>query len=176
MSAEKFVEYQTEKDFFKDEYRKAWLMTPLLGFGFLKLVELNKKVDSLRYRVYNDKITTVVNQQEKTILFENLKTIVKKSDSNLDRMGIATIIVEDLEGNTIEMKGIKGADKLEKALIVALETEKKKRALKEKAKGDYDNYKIGGLEHMNSLVGMWQQGLISDEDFRKEQEKFKKNA
>lgn len=58
-----------------------------------------------------------------------------------------------------------------KDILKAIEAEKKRQIKPRET--EYDDLAIGGLERYNDLVGLWQAGLISDDDFHQEQLKFK---
>ncbi|MCH8558788.1 MAG: hypothetical protein LAT84_13255 [Balneolia bacterium] len=160
MSAEKHVVYKTHKDNFKKEYSKAWLQTLLLGYGFIKLKELNRSVNEGVYKVFNDRIV----HANQCIFIKDLKSVKREQSKEQKQFGLADLIVKS-ETDSLTLIGITGADKLEDVLIAAIKQEEERRKLKNKAEGDYQHFKPGGLEEMNNLVGMWQQGLITDEEF-----------
>lgn len=170
MSAKRFVTYKTHKDNFKREYSRAWLQTLLLGYGFLKLKELNDKVKEGIYKVYNDRI----DHGSRSILIKDLKSVKKKQTKEQKQFGLADLVVKT-QAESLTLIGISGADKLEDVLIAAIKQEEERRKLKEKAKGDYQHFKPGGLEEMNNLVGMWQQGLLTDEEFDRQKAGLLKN-
>jgi hypothetical protein len=177
MQKEKFVVYKTQKEAFRLSFILAYCCIPLLGFGFYILHRLNKHIEKSAVFFFNDRIEAYENDTLIRLKMQNLQKVHKISTEKQKKQELADIVIKS-ENQKIQCRSIKesDADHIENVLTAAIEAEKNRRALKERAKIPVDqNIKIGALEHMNSLVGMWQQGLISDEDFLKEKAKFSKN-
>lgn len=170
MSSDKKIIYSTSIKAFKRDRYLGYALIPFFGIGFLLIRKINKEIAQSEVHVYNDRIV----KGHVSIPISEIEHVGRVSNERQKRIGLADLTVSS-SGETIVFKDIEQAEKLEEALALAIKTEKQKRELAEKAKGYYeDEFKLGGLEHMNSLVGLWQQGLISDEDFREEQKKFRK--
>lgn len=172
MKKEKAIRYRTEKNALKKDFIKAWLLVPLFGLGLKKLKALNKQLDDSEVLVYDDKIVA----KNGTITISELSGVRLVPTDELKKNGLNSVefTSKDL---VITLFGIPESDAqlLEDTFLLAIRHEAERKKLQERSKGDYaDEFHIGGLEHMNSLVGLWQQGLISDEDFFTEQKKFKK--
>ncbi|AXJ01503.1 PH domain-containing protein [Cyclonatronum proteinivorum] len=174
MSAEKAVRYKTHRNYYHREFRKAAWQTLLFGYGFFQIRKLNKQLESTSYDVFNDRIVMKDPAQnvDTTIEIKDLTSVKCIHQPGHSKFGIADLALTT-STETVTMRGIENADQLEDVLIIAIEKEKRRKAMQERAKGDYNHFRVGGLENMNDLVGMWQQGLISDEDFEAEQRKNK---
>lgn len=174
MQKEKVAIYKTEKTAFRSAYIIAYCCIPLLGLGFYLLYRLQKRIENSAVRFFDDRIEALNNDSVVKIYMKDLQKVSKSSTKKQKKYKLADVVVES-ENQRIICAGIKesDADHLENVLTLAIDAEKKRRALQERANVQVDkNIKLGALEHMNSLVGMWQQGLISDEDFHKEKAKF----
>lgn len=174
MQKEKVAIHKTEKKAFRTAYIIAYCCIPLLGLGFYLLYRLNKRIEDSAVYFFDDRIEALDNGSVTKIYMKDLLKVSRTSDEKQKKYKLADVIIES-ENQKIICAGINesDADHLENVLTLAIEAEKKRRALKERTKVQVDkNIKLGALEHMNNLVGMWQQGLISDEDFQKEKEKF----
>jgi len=175
MTQEKSITYQTNRKNYQSEYVRAWLLLPVFGYGFLKLHKLNKKVKAGTYRIFNDRIEAGEGEATKTIYINKLEKVERIQSEEQRKYKLSDLILYT-ETEQLKLVGIRQAEQIEDVLYVAIEKKKQRKALQKKAKGDYTEYKIGGLEQMNNLVGMWQQGLISNEDFEREQKKYKKES
>lgn len=171
MKSGKAVSYKTEKIIYRKELFRAWLLMPF-GVGYIILKRIKKQIRDSEVLVYNDCIVA----KEGTILLSELKEVRVVSNPSLQKLKLSSVqIVSDKLDITVYGILNEQAEHLGDMLSLAIKFEDDKKKLRERSKGDYaEEYHIGGLEHMNSLVGLWQQGLISDEDFFNEQKKFKK--
>lgn len=174
MSSEKAVLYKTDRNHLRKEFKKAGWLTLLFGYGFLVMRKLNKQLEDTYYKVYDDRIVLKdPSQQLDTVIkVEDLTSVKRTQSPEQSRFGLCDLHLHTKNQKAV-MLGIKMGEQLEDVLYIAIEKEKRRKAMQERAKGDYTDYRIGGLENMNDLVGMWQQGLISDEDFQAEQRKNK---
>jgi hypothetical protein len=172
MNEEKVIVFKTHWRYYHTQFMWAYATIPLLGYGFFKLNALNQQIEESEIQVFDDRIVA----GEQTFLISNLNDVIVETSDKHKKNGLADIIL-GFGSETVRINGIeqKDADILEDVFLVAIRAENERKALAERGKGDYaDEFKLGGLEHMNSLVGLWQQGLISDEDYQQEQKKFKK--
>lgn len=167
---EKVIQYQTHWKQYYREYLKAWALIPVLGAGFFKLKKLNGRLEKKVYRIFNDRIELGKGEDAITLYISDLRKVKKEQSAEQRKYGLADVIVGN-ESQTYRLEGLEHADALEDVLYIAIKTEEKRRALEEKAKGDHD-IDPGGLDQMNYLTGLWQQGMISEEDFEKERKKF----
>lgn len=167
---EKAVWYQTHWKHYHREFLKAWALMPLFGIGFFKLRKLNRKLETMVYKVYNDRIEIGMGNERTTLSIPALRSVKKQQTQEQRKHGLADIVLTT-ESATYRLEGLEQADALEDVLYIAIRTEERRRALEEKAKGDH-KIDPGGLDQMNYLTGLWQQGMISDEDFERERAKF----
>lgn len=167
---EKVIEYQTHWKQYYSEFVKAWALIPLFGAGFFKLKKLNKRLAGMVYRIYNDRIEIGKGEDVIILPIPDLRKVKKEQSPEQRKHGLADVLVSN-ESQTYRLEGLQHADALEDVLFIAIKTEEKRRELEEKAIGDHD-IDPGGLDQMNYLTGLWQQGMISEEDFEIEQKKF----
>lgn len=172
MSAEKAIRYTTHPNHFHKAFKKAKWQMLLFGYGFFVMQKLNKQLAAVSYKVFDDRIELVDPSQNlnTTLRIQDLVAVKRTQSPNQSKFGLCDLHLQT-DKETAVMVGIEKGEQLEDVLIIAIEKEKRRKAMQERAKGDYTEFRIGGLENMNDLVGMWQQGLISDEDFEAEQRK-----
>ena len=169
---EKVIRYQTHEEQFRREFWKARALVPLFGLGIIKLKKLRQKLDSMVYKVYNDRIEIGTPPEVTTVFINDLRKVKKEYTPEQRKYGLADVLLTT-DTRTYRLVGLKQAGALEDVLYIAIKTEEERRKLQEKAKGDHE-LDPGGLDQMNYLTGLWQQGMISDEDFEQEQAKFNK--
>lgn len=88
---------------------------------------------------------------------------------------LATLQIDSQLGR-FQIHGVNNAEKYKTAINEAIRLYKIEENRKITVRPEEHNHlAIGGLDRMNDLVGLWQAGMISDEDFFREQEKFKRN-
>ena len=167
---EKVIQYQTHWKQYHKEFVKAWALIPLFGAGLFKLKKLNERLEKKVYRIYNDRIEVGKGSDAITLPIPDLRKVKKEQSPEQRKYGLADVLVSN-ENQTYRMEGLEHADALEDVLYIAIKTEEKRRELEKKAEGDH-HIDPGGLDQMNYLTGLWQQGMISDEDFEIEQKKF----
>lgn len=170
---EKRIQYKTHWKQYYREYVKAWALIPIFGLGFFRLKTLNEKLESMVYRIYNDRIEIGKGDDAITLRISDLRNVKKEQTADQRKYGLADLLLTT-EAQTYRLEGLEQAGALEDVLYIAIKTEEKKQALEEKAKGDH-HIDPGGLDQMNYLTGLWQQGMISDEDFEKERAKFEQS-
>lgn len=172
MASEKAVQYSTHPDHYYKIFQKAKWQTLLFGYGFFVMQKLKKQLSEVSYQVFNDRIVLKDPSQnlDKSLRIEDLVSVRRTQSLEQSRFGLSDLHLKTEQESAV-MVGIEKGEQLEDVLIIAIEKEKRRKAMQERAKGDYTEFRVGGLENMNDLVGMWQQGLISDEDFEAEQRK-----
>ncbi len=173
MPEEKAISYQTHwKNYYKD-YVIAWTLIPLLGAGFFLLAKLRKRLNKQTYTIYNDRVETGKGDHFNAVYFAELRDVSLSQTESQKKHGLSDVTLKTDDGN-YKLAGLEQGKEIEDVLYIAMASEKRKRELREKAKGDFQNYKPGGLEQVNNLVGLWQQGMITDEEFEREKKKYEK--
>lgn len=153
------------------EYLKAILMIPLLGYGLYRLWKMYQHQQNTTFEI-TDNDVRAYSADGKTIL--NLADIseVTVLQAGLDkRLGVARLFLSSGD-NEILIPGLENADQLENVLHAAILQEKKRREHHRELEQKKPRHAPGSLEKMNDLTGLWQQGLITDEEFEQERKKF----
>ncbi|TNE69954.1 hypothetical protein EP331_13555 [bacterium] len=148
------------------------LLLPV-GFGVILLVIAYQKWKSCYWELFDSHIIihtesdsyefslTDIVEAEATIynslLIKGLSSVKLKTSK-------ASFILHAVSGSEIYVSAIN-------EIIAHIHQEKQKEIPVREA--EYDDLAIGGLDRYNDLVGLWQAGLITDEDFQSEQKKFK---
>lgn len=151
-------------------YRKyligGLLTLPLFGLGLIPLLYVFFQLNHARFEI--TPYDVIHGKQSIPLTAVNS---VQITDFRVLRSGnIATITVKS-DKRTITLKGIRGATKAQHIIEVAIEALKKENQ-PEKSTESMQSTAPGQLEQLNDLVGLWQQGLLSDDQFHEEKSKF----
>ena len=172
MNTEKAVRYETNWKNYYARFITGYALIPLFGLGLLLLKKWKQELKDSATRIFNDRIE----HPSGTLPITQLESVRLEATEKQQKQDLTDVVIKS-DSKQITIIGItkQDAQQLEDVLLLAIKAEKDRQRMAARAKLSYsDDYKLGGLEHMNSLVGLWQQGLISDEDFEIEQKKFKK--
>lgn len=154
-----------------------WVYLPiviLIALGTLSTVNRYRQLFREQYVISDTAIQIQTSKDDRTYILTNIREISSKEYWWLpfSKMGKIEIYAN---GRYSILRGIKDAKETAAIILMAVEAaiaNKKKRP--ETSHYQPPIHTPGTLEPMNDLVGMWQQGLISDEDFESEKRKFNK--
>lgn len=142
------------------------LIIGIVGFYFVR-----KRHKSLRYTVTDIGITARDTKYRQNIDLINIEHIEIEQNWCRKKLGVGSIIIHTATTKMI-LLGLKKPAKIEKLIEQAVQFLKgqgQKTVPRPKAKPEYEP---GSMEKMNYLTGLWQQGLISNEDFEEECKHF----
>jgi hypothetical protein len=146
------------------------LMIPLL-IGIVVIWFINRKRNSIQYRITDTSVSKVT-KEDKTLL--ELVNILKTSVSQTGLQKLLGIGNVKLKANVsaLILEGIENPESFLEKIDTAIAYQKEKLKASEKIKPRKPTHDPGTLEKLDYLTGLWQQGLISDEDYDQERKKF----
>ncbi|HKJ45123.1 MAG TPA: PH domain-containing protein [Balneolales bacterium] len=147
------------------------ILLPVFGLGIIVYWYYKKRIDRKEYQISNDKVTEIDNGDIQSIAIMEIEALSVTRTWSEQKGSLGTLHISGA-GKHIALLGIDRVEDIQDALEMAIANEKLRQSQEDKSKSDYPDVKVGGLEQMNNLVGLWQQGLISNEDFEKEKDKF----
>lgn len=158
--------------------RKAWfwwyllgfLLIPLLGAGIYLLYRLHLTYESITYTITDRSITTQDSEISERIDLVNIRNVDLRQQWSDKQFGIADLIIHT-SGKTVELLGMENPEALSKMILKAAESERV-RIQSLQRKEDRPDPPEPGANKIDYLTGLWQQGLISDEDFKEEKKHF----
>lgn len=152
-------------------YLTGLLLVPLFGIGFIVLILSYKKQSAISYSISNQSITKTNRYDSETVdLADILEVTVHQSwvDRKL-KAGKLTLITDH---KRMDMVGIQNPNSLSDLIMQASEVERARiRKQEEISSPPLDEAPVS-LDRLDYLTGLWQQGLLSDEDFKKEKTHF----
>lgn len=149
------------------------LLIPVLGIGLIVLWVTHSKRKKISYKVTDRQISSTDGKVSKTIDLANIKTLDVEQNWLDKKFGIGDILLST-EMRSIKLLGQPNPDQLSDMISQAIRAERKRiqELKKSKDKVREEPPQPGTLDRIDYLTGLWQQGLISDEDFKKEKKHF----
>ncbi|MFY0696360.1 MAG: hypothetical protein JXR11_00750 [Balneola sp.] len=146
------------------------LLIPLL-IGIVVIWFINRKRNSIQYQITDTSVSKVTKEDKTQLeLINILETSV--SQTGLQKLlGIGNV---KLKANisALILEGIEKPESFLEKIDTAIAYQKEKLKASEKIKPRKPTHDPGTLEKLDYLTGLWQQGLISDEDYDQERKKF----
>ncbi|MDR9414877.1 MAG: hypothetical protein RI564_01245 [Gracilimonas sp.] len=150
------------------QYGLGILLVPVL-IGLYILWRTRKTHAGIRYEITDQKITVVDGH-----ISQNIDLVdIRKAVAEEKKFGVGTVTIKT-SGREIELVGLSDPSRIADSIEKAVQAELKRIEAKKQAKPRETQYEPGEMDRLDYLTGLWQQGLISDEDFENEQQKFKK--
>ncbi len=148
-------------------YLLAIVTIPVVGVGIAMLYRLQKKLKQIQYIITDDNITVSDHKYVHNVDLVDIKNIELKQSRFHHLLGIGTLQLSTSASN-MKIEGITEPEKykqiLEKAIL--LETSREKGSPVDPHPGP--SYQPGNMGKINYLTGLWQQGLLSDDEYHNE--------
>ncbi|MBD3616045.1 MAG: hypothetical protein HUJ22_05680 [Gracilimonas sp.] len=138
------------------------ILVPVL-IGIILLWKTRKKHAGISYKITNRKITVVKGNYSRNIDLAD----IRQATPGESRFGVGTVTLKT-RGREIELIGLENPEYIADSIEKAVEAELKRLEAKKQAKPRKSQYNPGTMDRLDYLTGLWQQGLMSDEDFEKE--------
>ncbi|MEQ8523101.1 hypothetical protein [Gracilimonas sp.] len=142
------------------------ILTPVL-IGIYLLWKTWKTQKGISYKITDRKITVVDGHISQNIDLADIRQAVSGEKS----FGVGSVVLKT-SGRKIELIGLKNPEAISKSIEKAVEAELKRIEAEKEAKPRESEYDPGSMDRLEYLTGLWQQGLIDDQDFRAEKEKL----
>ncbi|REL33709.1 PH domain-containing protein [Rhodohalobacter sp. SW132] len=150
------------------------LLIPLFGIGIIVLWKVHQKKKSYRYTVTDRQITAIGEGVSQTVDLINIKNLDVEQNWVDQKFGIGDIVL-NTGSRTITLLGQNNPEAISDSISKAIYAEKKRiESLNKVEEKKIEPPPPGTLDKLDYLTGLWQQGLLSDEDFKKEKKNFEK--
>lgn len=167
--AEKMIELQPEKSYNFWWYVIGVLLTPIL-VGCYILYKKFSELSNTHYKVTDQTITSVNPSYTETVDIANINE-VKIQQRWIDKQfGIGSL---QLITNTrkVNLVGLENPKNLSDMIMKAAEAERYRMEQAKKG-GEITEPTHSNLDKLDYLTGLWQQGLISNDDYLREKKHF----
>jgi len=150
------------------------LMIPLAGIGLFILWKVHSKKKSYVYKVTDRQIKAVGDNVSQTVDLANITNLDVEQNWFDKKFGIGDITLIT-RSRQIKLLGQTNPQSLAETISRAIHSERKRIEDLNKTKPKpVEPPPPGTLDKLDYLTGLWQQGLISNEDFKKEKQNFEK--
>lgn len=152
-------------------YALSILLIPLFGLGLAVLYWVRKRQKKYAYTFSDTQISSQDDKYHRNIDLVNIDKVEVEQGWIQQKMGVGNLVLYT-SASSMTLRGMNDPDKLKGLLKKAIAVEKKRQQQKERTKPRDPEYGPGTMERMDYLTGLWQQGLVSDEDYEKERKHF----
>ncbi|MEX2657128.1 MAG: PH domain-containing protein [Balneolales bacterium] len=147
------------------------LLIPVLGAGILVIRHFRRKWKNIRYLITDSDIRLRDGAIQTKIPLLNITSCDTAIHPIQKKFGLGDILVYHDHGISV-LRGIADPDPIAGIIEQAAESERKRSAMRQDAVETAPPHPSGTLDKKNELVGLWQQGLLSEDDYRNEIKKF----
>ncbi len=152
-------------------YIAGVLLAPLAGLGIYIIYRYWSRWKSMRYMITNSEVIHQHGDKETIALLHDIASCEVSYSRLTARFGIGTITIRHTAGS-MELNGITDPEPVAEVIERAAAGERERMKMREEAAQYRPAHPSGTLDKKNELVGLWQQGLISEEDYQQELKKF----
>jgi membrane protein YdbS with pleckstrin-like domain len=152
-------------------YLLGVFLVPVIGIGFIIIYRTYTNLNSVNYTVTDRSIRIKDSKHSQKIDLQNVNR-VEFNQRWIDRkfgIGDLTLFTEN---RSVNMLGQENPAQLADMIMHAAEVERKRIAALKKKPKPQPAPNPGTLDKLDYLTGLWQQGLISEEDYLKERKHF----
>ncbi|WP_409029014.1 hypothetical protein [Gracilimonas sediminicola] len=148
------------------QYFFGVILIPAL-VGMYLIWKTRKTHKSISYTITDRKITVVDGHISQNIDLSDIRQAV----AGEKHFGVGSIIIKT-SGREVELIGLRNPEAISQSIEKAVEAELKRLAAEKEAKPREPEYEPGSMDQLEYLTGLWQQGLMTDEDFKAEKKKL----
>jgi hypothetical protein len=110
--------------------------------------------------------------EKSQVLLKQIQEVRVLNYQIVRNVSIADLSIKISDDNVLIIPGLKGTQFIASAIETNIELVRNRIAKEQVSPITNEIRQPSRLEHMNDLVGLWQQGLISEEDYTSETKKF----
>ncbi len=148
-------------------YAISILLIPLFGIGLISLYFVYQRQKKYSYTFTDTQISSRDDKYQRNIDLVNIDKVEIKQSWLQRKIGVGNVVLYT-SATSMTLRGMQNPANLKELLQKAIAAEKKRHQKREKTKPKQPDHKPGSMDKMDYLTGLWQQGLVSDEDFKKE--------
>lgn len=146
------------------------LLTPLL-IGFYILYKKFSEIAGTFYIITDKSITAVHPKYTEMVDIENINEVDILQRWIDKKIGIGTLRIKT-NTREVELMGLGNPENLAKTILKVAEMERRRIRSQEQKKSRETKFSPGNMDRMNYLTGLWQQGLITNDEYNQEKRHF----
>lgn len=152
-------------------YGISVLLIPLFGIGLIVLYWVYKQQKKYSYTFSDTQISSRDDKYQRNIDLVNIENVELEQSWLQKKMGVGDLVLYT-SATSMTLRGMNNPLTFKDAIEKAITAQKQHQQEKQKTKPRQPDRDPGTMERMDYLTGLWQQGLVSDEDFEKEKKHF----
>lgn len=169
--SDKTIQLKPKTSHFFWSYLAGILLIPLLGLGIYIIYKLIKKQSEIAYKISNHDITLIDSKVTDQIILADIEHIEVSQRWIDQKFNTGTLNIT--AGNkAFNLIGLENPHGLKDLLLQAVEIEKDRLSRATEKKERLERTPSIHLDKLDTLTGLWQQGLLSDEDYHREKKHF----
>lgn len=142
------------------QYFFGILFAPLL-IGFYFIWKASKKQSSISYKITDRKITVVDGH-----ISQNIDLVdIKQAKAGKLTFGVGDVTLKT-SSREVKLIGLENPELISSSIEKAIEAELKRLEAEKRSKPRESEYSPGAMDQLEYITGLWQQGLIDDEEFK----------
>jgi uncharacterized membrane protein YdbT with pleckstrin-like domain len=147
------------------------LLIPVFGIGLVGLYLVRKRQKKVSYTFSDTQVSSQDQKYHRNIDLVNIDKVEVEQSWLQEKMGVGNLILST-SASEMTLLGMENPFNLKDLLEKAINAEKQRNQQKEETKPKDPEYDPGTMDKMDYLTGLWQQGLVSNEDYEKERKHF----
>jgi membrane protein YdbS with pleckstrin-like domain len=152
-------------------YGISVLLIPLFGIGLIGLYWVYKQQKKYSYTFSDTQISSRDDKYQRNIDLVNIENVELEQNWLQKKMRVGDLVLYT-SATSMTLRGMENPLTFKDMLEKAISAEKQRLQEKEKTRPRQPEHDPGTMERMDYLTGLWQQGLVSEEDFEKERKHF----
>jgi hypothetical protein len=175
MTTPRQVTYRPSWKYWAKDFYLAIALIPLFGVGLIWLIFLLRRLGSDVYYVRNNAIAIHADGNKIEINLADMTDVQLIEPRTYSGQTYAHVQIQTKNGQYL-LSALIDAENLVRGLTQILEQIRRNEALNAERNRFTVQADPGSLERINDLVGLWQQGLITDHDYYRELESYKSKS
>lgn len=156
-------------------YALSILLIPVFGIGLVGLYWVWKRQNRISYTVTDTRITSHETKYQRNVDLVSIEHVEVRQSWMQEKLKVGDVKLQT-SASSMVLYGMETPYHLKGLLEKAIAAEKERhRQSGQKSDIRTPEYDPGSMDKIDYLTGLWQQGLISDEDYRKERKHFEKD-
>ncbi|HKK46312.1 MAG TPA: hypothetical protein VJ964_12380 [Balneolaceae bacterium] len=147
------------------------LLIPVFGIGLFALYWVYKRQKKNSYLVSDTQISSRDNKYQRNVDLISIEKVQVRQSWLQKKMIVGDLILHT-SASSMTLRGMENPANLKDLLEKAITAQKQLQQQKEQTKPKKPDHDPGTMDRMDYLTGLWQQGLVSDEDYENERKHF----
>lgn len=147
------------------------LTIPLFGVGLIALYFVYKRHKRYSYTVSDTQIISEDSKYHRTVDLIDIDNVSVSQSWLQEKLEVGDVVLHT-SALEVTLNGIENPFQLKELIEQAIAAEQKRHGTEQKTQRREPEHDPGTVDKMDYLTGLWQQGLVSDEDFEKERKHF----